>query len=122
MIMQEPFGDDRRHGDELHHVLVEKTTNTDDNHGADNRNPISCSLQVCEGGAALTSSSAGMSINNAIAGSPPPTSQQSAHQSTPVMAKWLKKLNKKHLFGVLLLMIVDVIWVASAALTQVYIY
>ncbi len=61
----------------------------------------------------------GMSINNAVSGSPLPSTADSSQSSSSNEGSCAKRLNKKHLFGIALLVIVDLIWVGSAGLTKV---
>ncbi len=61
----------------------------------------------------------GMSINNAVSGSPLPSTADSSQSSSSNKGSCAKRLNKKHLFGIALLVIVDLIWVGSAGLTKV---
>ena len=64
-----------------------------------------------------------MSINNVAGSSLSPdssTTSRWSRSSRSIKNNCVKKLNKKHLFGIALLMIVDLIWVGSAGLTKVY--
>lgn len=115
-MKQEPPGNDLCHkNNELRHVIDEddsgSTRRLDDN----DKTEVGVARDI-------NASSAGpeMSINNAIVGSPLSARESSYSRSTPMVKSWLKKLNKKHIFGVTLLLIVNVIWVGSAALTQVH--
>ena len=61
----------------------------------------------------------GMSINNSVSGSPLLSAVDSSQSSSSNEGSCVKRLNKKHIFGIGLLVIVDLIWVGSAGLTKV---
>ncbi len=99
---------------ELRHVVVDHVDFTTKGDGKGE-------VGVAEQNSASSAGPTTMSINNSIAGSSLSLGGHSRSSTSSRFTKpsCIKKLNKKHLFGLALLMMVDLIWVGSAGLTKV---